>query len=93
MENTILELMKHELGVQTANNSYDEVFKPYIALAIRNTRRECQIDGSVEMQLLLAKYAAYLWKERQTGAPLPKMIRSMLNDITFKQRGDGVCDE
>lgn len=89
MENTILELMKHELGVQTENHSFDDVFKPYIALAIRNVRRECNVDGSIEMELLLAKYAAYLWKDRQTGAPLPKMIRSMLNDFTFKQKGDG----
>lgn len=90
MESVTLELMKHELNVHTTNTSYDKVFEPYIAMAERNIRRECMIDGSVEMNLLVAKYAAYLWSERKSGGPLPKMIRAMLNDITFKQRGDGI---
>lgn len=85
----ILEMLKIDLGISTS--AFDERLSQYIDYAIGEIEREgCALDDSkTEDCTLIAMYAAWLWRNRDTGAGMPRMIRYALNNKVFAQKLQG----
>lgn len=82
---TILEMLKVDLGIST--DAYDERLGAYIQYAIDEIKREGAIlSDTVSDQNLVAMYSAWLWRKRETGEGMPRMIRYALNNKVFSQK-------
>ncbi len=83
---TILEMLKVELGVST--DAYDETFTMIIEYAVDEIQREgIELDlSAVSDETLVSMYAAWLWRKRETGEGMPRMVRYALNNRLFSQK-------
>lgn len=82
---TILEMLKVDLGIST--NAYDERLSVYIQYATEEIEREGTVlSDTISDQNLVAMYAAWLWRKRETGEGMPRMLRYALNNKVFSQK-------
>lgn len=83
---TILEMLKVELGIST--NAYDTVLNQIIAYSVDEIEREgIVLDlSTVSDTTLVSMYAAWLWRKRETGEGMPRMLRYALNNRVFSQK-------
>lgn len=82
---TILEMLKVDLGIST--NVYDERLSVYIQYATEEIEREGTVlSDTISDQNLVAMYAAWLWRKRETGEGMPRMLRYALNNKIFSQK-------
>lgn len=86
-----LNLLKVDLGI--TSTAYDERLTQYIKSATAEIEREGVVlthddasTGEVETiddANLIIMYAAWMWRKRDTGEGMPRMIRWQLNNRLF----------
>ena len=83
---TILEMLKVELGIST--NAYDTVLNQIITYSVDEIEREGTVLdlSTVSDTTLVSMYAAWLWRKRETGEGMPRMLRYALNNRVFSQK-------
>lgn len=87
----MLAMLKTDLGITTA--AYDERLAQYItasAAAVTDEGASLDLAGTPDMTLVVM-YAAWLWRRRDTGEGMPRMLRYALNNRVMgrKMRDDG----
>lgn len=81
-DTTMLLMLKVDLGITTT--AYDERLTAFLQTAAAEIRREgYTLTDSVDDANLQIMYAAWLWRRRDTGEGMPRMIRWMLNNRLF----------
>lgn len=83
-EELLLAALKTDLGITTT--AYDE----RLLSRLHTAREEIAAEGVRELNLererdrdLLIMYAAWRWRERASGADMPRMLRYALNNRIF----------
>lgn len=84
----VLSMVKMDLGI--VSGAYDQRLKEYIKSAKAAIEREGikLISDSVEDMDIVARYAAWMWRKRDTGEGIPRMIRWQLNNKIFSANED-----
>jgi hypothetical protein len=83
--NNILEMLKVDLGIST--DVYDQRLATYINYAITEIQREgIVLQDTTQAQNLVAMYAAWLWRKRESGEGMPRMVRYALNNLLLSQK-------
>lgn len=82
---TMLQALKVDLGITTA--AYDVRLAQYLETA----RRAIEIEGidlteSISDCSIIVMYAGWLWKKRDTGEGMPRMLRWVMNNRLFSQK-------
>lgn len=90
----MLGMLKIDLGIST--NAYDSRLGQYITSAQAEVSREgvsfpetLTLD---DMQLIVM-YAAWMWKRRESGDGMPRMVRYLLNNRIVAQKMGGDADD
>lgn len=77
--------LKVDLGISTT--AYDSRLSNYISHAEAEIRREgITLSDGVSDGELVIMYAAWLWRKRDTGAGMPRMLRYALNNRLFAEK-------
>lgn len=86
---TMLLLLKTDLGIMTT--LYDERLLQYLEAAKLEIKREgCALSAdSPDDANLQIMYAAWMWRRRDTGEGMPRMIRWLLNSRLFDVTAGG----
>lgn len=84
---TCLTMVKTDLGIMTAT-AYDARLTQYIEAAKSAIVREgvATLSDEVEDVQLVAMYAGWLWRKRDTGEGMPRNLRWMLNNRIFSEK-------
>lgn len=84
--NTMLEMLKIDLGIST--DAYDSRLTQYLSVAHNAIEEEgitlddtLMSDGNLQVM-----YASWLWRRRDTGEGMPRMLRYMLNNRLFSEK-------
>lgn len=87
MENVnLLPLLK--LNLQITSNAYDTLLTHDLGAAEKMIVREgITLTDSVDDSHLIVMYASYLFEKRNTGEPMPRMLRYALNNRLFAEKG------
>ena len=81
----MLNLLKIDLGITVS--AYDERLLALIVTAQQMISREgISLTDSSEDQQLVVAYAAWLWRRRDSGAGMPRMLRYLLNNRLFSEK-------
>lgn len=82
----LLSALKIDLGITT--NAYDERFVQYIRSSYEAITEEGIVLDSTSMkdQQLVVLYSAWMWRKRDNGEGMPRMIRYALNNRLFSQK-------
>lgn len=86
----VLNLLKIDLGIMTTT-AYDERLKHYIQSSIRFITDEgatLDLDDPEDCQIV-TMYASWLWRRRDSGSGMPRMLRYALNNRIFREKIDG----
>ena len=84
----LLPSLKVDLGITT--ESYNDRLKAYLENAQREIQREgATIGDSVDDNQLVIMYAAWMWRRRDSGEGMPRMLRYALNNRVFSQKMGG----
>lgn len=82
---TVLQMMKTDLGIKV--NAYDTRLTQYVDSAKSAIIREgASLSDAVEDMQIVAMYAGWLWKKRDTGEGMPRNLRWMLNNKIFSEK-------
>ena len=82
---TKLEMLKIDLGISTT--AYDTRLSQYLTVAHAQIKEEgITLTDSVSDGNLEVMYAAWLWRKRDTGEGMPRMLRYMLNNRLFAEK-------
>lgn len=90
MEQMILGRLKIDLGITTT--AYDYRLLQYIESAKLMIQREgatLSLESesySEEDVMLVVMYAAWMWRRRDTGEGMPRMLRYALNNKIFSEK-------
>lgn len=82
----LLEMLKVDLGITTF--AYDERLNLYLENAQTEITREgviLDMSNVGDMQLVVS-YAAWMWRKRDTGDGMPRMLRYQLNNRIFSAK-------
>lgn len=83
---TALEMVKVDLGIKNAI-AYDSRLTQYIDASKSAIIREgVTLSDEVEDVQLVAMYAGWLWRKRDTGEGMPRNLRWMLNNRIFSEK-------
>lgn len=87
-DTTLLEMLKVDLGIST--NAYDTRLAQYLVTAENAITTEgVTIDrASIGDCTLVIMYAAWLWRKRDSGEGMPRMVRYELNNRLFSEKVD-----
>lgn len=80
----MLEMLKIDLGITTT--AYDGRLSQYLIAAQREIEREgvtFPASFSLDDENLIVQYAAWMWRKRDTGEGMPRMIRWQINNRLF----------
>lgn len=81
----MLAMLKIDLGI--TGTAYDTRLEQYLATAAELISREgVTLTSSAEDKQLQVAYAAWLWRRRDSGAGMPRMLRWLLNNRLFAQK-------
>ena len=85
-EQTMLEMLKIDLGISTI--AYDNRLMQYLSVAHDAIEKEgITLDSTlVSDGNLQVVYAAWLWRKRDSGEGMPRMLRYMLNNRLFAEK-------
>lgn len=88
----LLKMLKVDLGM--TKKAYDARLVMLIEAAKREIEREgATLDLSeIDHANLVVMYAGWLWRRRDTGAGMPRMIRYALNNLVLSQKMGGETD-
>lgn len=82
---TLLSGLKVDLGITTT--AYDERLTAYLQNAQQEIQREgVTIGNAVDDDMLVIMYAAWMWRKRDSGEGMPRMLRYALNNRVFAQK-------
>lgn len=82
---TLLSGLKVDLGITTT--AYDGRLTAYLTYAQAAIQEEgITLSSSSQDDQLTIMYAAWLWRRRDTGEGMPRMIRYALNNRLFSQK-------
>ena len=83
---TVLTMVKVDLGIKAT--AYDDRLTQYVTAAQSAIVREgvSTLSDSVEDMQLVAMYAGWLWRKRDTGDGMPRNLRWMLNNRIFSEK-------
>lgn len=86
---TMLQMLKVDLGLTTT--AYDARLATLLTVAATEIAEEGITLSSASMQdgNLQVLYAAWLWRKRDSGEGMPRMLRWMLNNRLFAEKVDG----
>jgi len=81
----LLAMLKIDCGITTT--AFDERLAQYVETAKAEITREgaTLVDTASDSQLV-AMYAAWLWRKRDTGEGMPRMLRYAINQRVFSQK-------
>lgn len=83
-----LQALKIDLGITT--DAYDERLAEYLeAAAAAITREGVTLEDTGEDAMLVIIYAAWLWRKRDNGDGMPRMLRWQLNNRLFSEKIQG----
>lgn len=83
-----LEALRVDLGLSTT--AYDSRLQQYLQAAKTEIEREnVTLTDSVADGNLIVQYAAWMWRKRDTGEGMPRMIRWQINNRIFGGDSDG----
>lgn len=85
----MLEMLKVDLGIVTS--AYDTRLTQYISYAKQSIREEgatLDLSSVADMQLVVM-YAGWLWRRRDTGEGMPRMLRYALNNKVLGGKANG----
>lgn len=87
-DETMLAMLKINLGINTT--AYDERLRQYLETAKAEIEREGATlsAGSVPDCNLIIQYAEWMWRRRDSGEGMPRMIRWQINNRIFDMGGD-----
>lgn len=81
-----LSSLKFDLGITTT--AYDERLEEYLTSAAAFIRREgvntLDLENAEDAHLVVM-YAAWLWRRRESGEGMPRMVRWALNNRIFAE--------
>lgn len=85
-DSTMLEMLKIDLGISTT--AYDTRLEQYLESAKEYIIREgINLDSEIVSDMnLVAMYAAWLWRKRDTNEGMPRMLRWNLNNRLFAKK-------
>ena len=86
-ESTMLEMLKVDLGI--SSTAYDARLAQYITVAKTEIGREgiTLSADSLDDENLIIMYAAWMWRKRESGEGMPRMLRYALNNRLFAEKG------
>lgn len=85
----MLEMLKVDLGIVTS--AYDTRLTQYISYAKQSIKEEgavLDLSSVADMQLVVM-YAGWLWRRRDTGEGMPRMLRYALNNKVLGGKANG----
>ena len=79
----LLASLKVDLGITTTR--YDERLRQYLLSAISFIEEEGAVldSASIKDQQLIVMYAEWMWRRRDSGEGMPRMLRYALNNKIF----------
>ena len=81
----MLTMLKIDLGI--TGTAFDERLCQYLDSATQMIETEgITLTNSQEDQQLVVSYAAWLWRRRDSGNGMPRMLRYLLNNRLFKEK-------
>lgn len=85
-ENTMLDMMKVDLGISTT--AYDARLAQLLQVAEKAISEEgiTLSSDSIGDGNLVVIYAAWLWRKRDSGDEMPRMLRWLLNNRLFSEK-------
>ncbi len=83
---TMLAQLKVDLGITT--DAYDNRLTQYLNAAAGQIAREgITLDSSKADDVLLqVMYAAWMWRRRDSGEGMPRMLRYQMNNRLFQEK-------
>jgi len=87
-DETMLAMLKINLGINTT--AYDERLRQYLETAKAEIEREgatLSADSVPDCNLII-QYAEWMWRRRDSGEGMPRMIRWQINNRIFDMGGD-----
>lgn len=87
---TLLSMLKTDIGITAT--AYDERLKQYIQTAYKNIKAEGaqSLDvENIEDAQLVVMYAAWMWRRRDSGDGMPRMVRYALNNRVLGEKARG----
>lgn len=83
---TMLAQLKVDLGITT--DAYDNRLTQYLNAAADQIAREgITLDlSSADDTLLQVMYAAWMWRRRDSGEGMPRMLRYQMNNRLFQEK-------
>ena len=88
----LLSMLKVDLGITA--NAYNDRLTEYLEAASADMSREgVQLEDTVEDSQLIVQYAEWLWRSRESGDAMPRMLRYRLNNRIFSQKMRGAENE
>lgn len=83
--NELLSPLKVDLGITAT--AYDTRLKAYLSNAIQQIEREgVTLTDQIDDQQLVIMYAAWMWRRRDTGEGMPRMVRYALNNRVLQEK-------
>ena len=81
----LLTMLKIDCGITTT--AFDERLAQYVEVAKSEITREgvTLVDTASDSQLVVM-YAAWLWRKRDTGEGMPRMLRYAINQRVFSEK-------
>jgi hypothetical protein len=82
---TLLNGLKIELGITTT--AYDDRLVAYLFSAQKRIETEgITLDDNYDDSTLTIQYAAWMWRCRDSGVGMPRMLRYALNNRLFSEK-------
>ena len=84
-DSELLTMLKIDCGITTT--AFDGRLTQYVDTAKAEIAREgaTLVDTASDSQLIVM-YAAWLWRKRDTGEGMPRMLRYAINQKVFSQK-------
>lgn len=82
----LLEMLRVDLGISTT--AYDSRLSQYLQMAAEQIKVEgATLDyESLSDRQLIVMYAAWMWRRRDSGEGMPRMLRYLLNNRVFSEK-------
>lgn len=84
-DETMLRMLKIDLGITAS--AYDDRLGQYLQSAKSEIEREgltLSVSDDVSDANIVIQYAAWLWRKRDTGEGMPRMLRWEINNRLFE---------
>ena len=89
-DETMLSMLKIDLGITTT--AYDARLSQYLTSAKKEIEREgvsLSSSTSADDANIVIQYAAWMWRKRDTGEGMPRMLRWLINNRLFEGTTNG----